>query len=113
MRRAAAPALVPELRAAVYLVLDDLGHDFGLTYREARLAESDEATVIENLLTGQYDSPLRVVAFDVEEGWSRDTSEDVAREVMARARAEDRDLPHSTRIFIERHVGVDLRVDSQ
>ena len=112
MRRATAPALVPELRAAVYLVLDDLGRDFGMTYRETQLAESDEATVIENLLTGQYDNPLRVVAFDVEEGWSRDTSEDVAREVMARARAEDRDLPRSTRIFIERHVGADLRVDS-
>ena len=112
MRRATAPALVPELRAAVYLVLDDLGRDFGMTYRETQLSASDEATVIENLLTGQYDSPLRVVAFDVEEGWSRDTSEDVAREVIARARAEDRDLPRSTRIFIERHVGADLRVDS-
>jgi hypothetical protein len=109
MRRATAPALVPELRTAVYLVMDDLGRD---SYRETQLAESDEATVIENLLTGQYDNPLRVVAFDVEEGWSRDTSEDVAREVMARARAEDRDLPRSTRIFIERHVGADLRVDS-
>src|ERR1700704_4990930 len=112
MRRATAPALVPELRAAVYLVLDDLGHDFGMTYRETRLAESDEATVIENLLTGQYDNPLRVIAFDVEEGWSRDTSEDIARGVMERARAEDRDLPRPTEIFIERHVGVDLRVNS-
>jgi hypothetical protein len=112
MRRATAPALVPELGAAVYLVLDDLGRDFGMTYRETRLAESDEEAVIENLLTGQYDSPLRVVAFDVEEGWSRDTAEDIARAVMARARAEDRDLPRSTRIFIERHVGVELGVDS-
>jgi hypothetical protein len=40
--------------------------------------------VITDLITGQYDRPVRVVAFNTAEGWSADVSEDVAREVMRR-----------------------------
>ena len=31
------------------------------------------------LLEGQYNSPVRVIGFNVAEGWVRDVSEDVAR----------------------------------
>jgi hypothetical protein len=33
------------------------------------------STVIENLLSGQNSHPLRVVAFNIAEGWARDASE--------------------------------------
>src|SRR5258706_16190904 len=41
-------------------------------------------TVVADLLDGQYSNPVRVVGFNTAEGWSRDVSEDVAREVRRR-----------------------------
>jgi hypothetical protein len=40
--------------------------------------------VISNLLTGQYSDPVRVIAFNITEGWSRDVSLDIADEVRRR-----------------------------
>jgi hypothetical protein len=37
--------------------------------------DTDVLTVVEDLLTGQYEQPLRVVAFNPVERWSRDASE--------------------------------------
>jgi len=62
------------------IVLDD----FGKAGRVYRVTSEDDATlesVIDDLMTGQFNNPVRVVAFDTSEGWSRDISEDVAREV--------------------------------
>jgi hypothetical protein len=66
---AAAPA------AAVYIVLDDFG-DLGRACRETGEAETDAASVIANLLCGEYSRPLRVVAFstcDLYSGLRRET----------------------------------------
>jgi hypothetical protein len=41
-------------------------------------------TTINDLMSGQYSDPVRVVAFNVAEGWSADASEDVAREILRR-----------------------------
>jgi hypothetical protein len=61
--------------------------------------------MIEDLLTGQYNKPVRVVAFNTAEGWSRDVSEDVAWEIIKRQAIECRILPNSTRTFVEFYVG--------
>ena len=34
------------------------------------------------MLSGQYTKPVRVVAFNIAEGWSRDVSENIAWEVI-------------------------------
>jgi hypothetical protein len=39
----------------------------------------DHTTPISDLLAGEYDQVLRMVAFNPVEGWPRDASEDVAR----------------------------------
>ena len=52
---------------------------------------------------GQYDHPLRVVAFNPLEGWSRDASEDVAHELEQRV--EGHEVTESVREFIERFTG--------
>jgi len=49
--------------------------------------------VITDLLTGQYRSPVRVVAFNTEERWSEDVSEDVAAELRRRCDLQMRELP--------------------
>ncbi|HVI77997.1 MAG TPA: hypothetical protein VM715_07505 [Candidatus Acidoferrum sp.] len=47
-------------------------------------------TVIADMLDGQYKNPVRVVGFTTAEGWSRDVSEDVAREVRQRCAGQGR-----------------------
>ena len=75
--------------------------------------ESSLDSVVDDLLAGQFNNPVRVVAFNTSEGWSRDVSEDVAREVVSRV-AEGRPLATSSRKFVETYVDEDelLRAES-
>ena len=63
---------------AVHIVLDDVGK-FGRCYREIDEADASFDIVVYGLLTGQYTSPVRVIALNTAEGWARDVSEAVAR----------------------------------
>src|SRR6476619_1260666 len=87
-----APAsLVPSLDVDVHLVLCDFGRA-GLAYVETDPAEADATTVVQNLLHGRYGQPLRVIALNVDEGWSQDVSEAMARKVREIAEHEDYEL---------------------
>ena len=46
----------------VHLVLNDFG-PLGRAYIETDEAETDEAAIVENTLSGAYSHPVRVVAF--------------------------------------------------
>ena len=59
-------SLVPEFDVTVYIVLDDFGKQ-GCIYRETDEADADVDTVVDNILTGQYNNPVRVVAFIADE----------------------------------------------
>jgi hypothetical protein len=98
--------LVPNFDVTVHIVLDDFGKA-GRAYRETDEREASFGTIVDDLLTGQYSAPVRVVAFNTAEGWSRDLSEDVAREVMRRVLEDGRALAASSRQFIEAHVDAD------
>ena len=81
-------SIAPSLDADVHLVLCRFGRA-GLAYVETDPAEADATTVIQNLLYGRYGEPLRVVALNVSESWSRDVSEAMAyrvREIAERER---------------------------
>ena len=54
---------------------------------------------------GQYERPLRVLALNVDEGWSRDVSEAIAAKVRDVAEHEGRELTSGTLAFIEDHIG--------
>ena len=72
MRESHSPSIVPDaLGRDVYLVLDDFGDGRG----ETDVADTDRPTLIRNLLEGLYFAPVRIVAFNIAEGWSRDVSE--------------------------------------
>ncbi|MGY4237276.1 hypothetical protein ACVIIW_006223 [Bradyrhizobium sp. USDA 4449] len=45
-----------------------------------------------NLISGQYAYPVRIVAFNAIEGWSRDATEDIAEALAERAAHERLDL---------------------
>ena len=66
-------SLVPSLDADIHLVLCCFGRA-GLAYIETDPAEADVTTVVQNLLHGRYAQPLRVIALNVDEGWSQDVS---------------------------------------
>jgi hypothetical protein len=105
MRRiAATPSMVPNRDSTVYVVLDEFG-TLGTAYRETDAEDCDRASVIRDLLQGHFHNPVRVVAFNTAEGWSVDASEDIARAVMERARAEGETLPRKVHAFCERHTG--------
>jgi hypothetical protein len=55
----------------IYLVLDDFGARIGRAWREADEGKTDRATVLRGLMEGQYNAPVRVVAFNTTAGWSR------------------------------------------
>jgi hypothetical protein len=65
---------VPEFDVTVF---DDLGAT-SRSYRETDEANASRADAIDDLLTGQFNNPLRVIAFNMAEGWARDVPEDVA-----------------------------------
>ena len=52
----------------VYLVINDLG-PLGRIWPEADAEAADLGIIITDLLTGQYSSPVRVVAFNTAERW--------------------------------------------
>ena len=100
MRRS--PSLVPEaVNQDIYLVLDDFGA-LGRSWRETDEAEIDRETVIISLLDGQYSNPVRVVAFNAAEGWSRDVSEELADEIVRRCGMDGFDVPPFLVDFVDR-----------
>jgi hypothetical protein len=105
--------LVPHFDVTVHIVLDDYGKA-GRVYRETAEEDTTVGSVVDDLLTGQFNNPVRVVAFNTSEGWSRDVSEDVAREVLRRVAGRVRPLAASSRKFIETYVDEDepLRCES-
>ncbi len=98
MRRS--PSITPDVADRdVYLVLDDFGR-LGRSWRETDEQSSDRTAVVQDLLEGQYNNPVLVIAFKAAEGWSRDASEEIADEL---AQNEVEDIPAGVQDFIERH----------
>ena len=99
------PSIVPgDHDQTVYLVADDFGK-IGRTWREADYDATDLETVIQDLLSGEYRNPIRVVAFNTSERWSEDVSEDVAFELRRRRDLQMREVPSALSDFVERHEG--------
>jgi len=98
------PSIIPNdrLDRDFYIVLE--GFAGGAAFRE-----TDEGvaypTLIEDLLRGEYGTVLRVVAFNPAGGWSRDASEDIARELERRVGAEGREVSEGMQDFIEDQLG--------
>jgi hypothetical protein len=66
-----------------------------------RLTQStDRKTLIRDLVDGQYHRPIRIVAFNTAEGWSRDVTVEIADELRRRY-VEFDDVPASVLDFLE------------
>ena len=83
LRNAYLTIVVPGIDPDVYLVLDDFGR-MGCAWRETNVEDTDLEAVIQDLLEGQYSNPVRVIGFNVSEGWVRGVSEEIARMLRQR-----------------------------
>jgi hypothetical protein len=99
------PSIVPEDQdQTVHLVPNDFGKH-GRAWAEGDYETTDLETVIQDLLTGQYSNPIRVIAFNTAERWSEDVSEDVAHELRRRCDLQMRDIPLPLQDFTDRYEG--------
>ena len=83
-----------------YIVLDDFGGRLGRAWRETDEDATDRDTLIRDLVSGDYSRPVRIVAFNTAEGWSRDATVDIADELRRRY-PEFGEAPESVLEFIE------------
>jgi hypothetical protein len=85
----------------VYVVVD--GFRSGAVYRETEVERADLETIISDLLSGQFNNPVRVVAFNTLEHWAEDVSRDVASEISARCDIDSLPVPEHLNDFVERY----------
>ena len=94
------PSIIPDsTNRDVYLVLDDFG-SLGRVWPETDEAGTNRVWMIRSLLEGQYVNPVRIVAFNIAEGWSRDVTLDIADELRRRSVEYD-EVPASVLRFLE------------
>ena len=98
------PSIIPNdrLDRDFYIVLEDFTG--GAAFRETDEGINYQA-LIQDLLRGEYGSVIRVVAFNPSDGWSRDASEEVARELERRVSADGRAVSEGLQDFIEGQLG--------
>ena len=95
-----APSIAPHVpEKDTYFVLDDFGR-LGRAWRETDEAATDHNTLIRNLIDEQYENPVRIVAFNTAERWSRDVTVDIADELRRRYVEYD-EVPEAVLAFME------------
>jgi len=95
------PSMVPHAGDQdTYLVLDDFGGPIGRAWRETDEEGTRRETLIRDLFGGEYNNPVRIVAFNTAEGWSRDVTMDIADELRRRYVEYD-EVPGSLLAFLE------------
>jgi hypothetical protein len=87
----------------VYLVIDRFRN--GTVYRETEIERTDLETIVNEFMTGQFNDPVRVVAFNTLEHWADDVSKDVAQEVQMRCDIAGEAVPEHIQDFVDIYAG--------
>ena len=99
------PGLVPYgADQTAYLVVDRFRAS-GPGYRDIEIERSDLETIIDDLMSGQFYDPVRVLAFNTLEQWLEDVSVDVAAEIQTRCDIEGEPVPEHVKDFVQRQAG--------
>ena len=85
----------------VYLVVVD---------RDGGLGISDLETTFADLMSGQFNDPVRVIAFNTLEHWAQNVSRDIALEIQSRCDIDGHDVPDTLRDFVDSHAGPDRQL---
>ena len=82
------PSLVPVSESSdVYFVPGQLP-TFGCVWRELSEEAANEQTVLKLIANGDFSGPVRVVAFNTAEGWSRDVTGGIALALLEQEASE-------------------------
>jgi hypothetical protein len=104
------PRIVPYgADQTVYLVIDRFS-GLGTVYRETEVERTDLETIIADLMSGQFNDPVRVVAFNTLEHWSEDVTEYIAFEIQTRCDIEGVAVPEDIRDFVASYTGPDRQL---
>lgn len=99
------PSMVPYgADQTVYLVVDSFRSQ-GSVYRESEIERANIETIIADFMSGQFNDPIRVVAFNTLEHWTEDVSEEVANEIRTRCDIEGISVPEHIGDFVACHTG--------
>lgn len=99
------PSIVPYgADETVYLVIDRFGAN-RCADGEIKVERADLETVIRELMSGQFNDPVRVIAFNTLEHWFEDVSAEVATEIQTRCDIDREPLPEHVKDFVERQTG--------
>lgn len=82
----------------IYLVVDRFSQRGGLD-RETEVERPDFETIVAELMSGRFNDPIRVVAFNTLEHWTDDISAEIAAEIQARCDIEGGEVPEHIRDF--------------
>jgi hypothetical protein len=98
------PSIVPYgADQTVYLVIDRLDAR-GTADREIEVERSNIETIIIELMCGQFNDPVRIVAFNTLEHWSDDVTAEVAAEIQTRCDIDGEPVPEHLKEFMARQV---------
>jgi len=100
VRCAAHQSVAPEI---VYLVIDNVAERRGRVCRKTEVEPGDLETVISNLIAGQFDDPVRIVAFERLGRWSKDVSRELAEEIQTRCDIDAMPVPEHIQDFVRSH----------
>ncbi len=94
------PAVVPYgADQTIYLVVDSFGSRDHV-YREAEFERADPEAVISDMLSGLFNNPVGVIAYNTLEHWTEDVSAPIAAEIQSRCDMEGQPVPEHVRDFV-------------
>ena len=91
------PAVPYGADETVFVVVGNPATPGGLT-REVEC--TDLETIVTDLLAGRFADPVRVLAFNTLEHWSKDLSADVAKEIQMRCDMDGVPVPEHLKEFV-------------
>jgi hypothetical protein len=103
MSSAPPPAPASDDQKTAYLVLDNFGGRLGRSWRETDEGHTSLAALMVDFLDGQYNDPVRVLAFNIAEGWARDASQEIADLIAYGTKRDGFEVPPFLRSFVEKH----------
>jgi hypothetical protein len=97
MASSAPPSVPYGADETVFVVIENAGAPGA----QREVERSDLETVVADLLAGQFEDPVRVLAFNTLEHWSKDLSAAVAREIQACCDSDGVPVPDHLKDFVE------------
>lgn len=93
------PVIVPYgADETIYLVVDRFSRR-GEFDRETEVERPDVETIVAELMSGRFNDPVRVIAFNTLEHWTKDISAEIVAEIRVRCDIEGEEMPEYIRDF--------------